>query len=798
MGSTQRRAATLTPDGKGIKWTMAERLKKILGEKGVSLQFLGDEAPHPIVEIETSTCRVACPARVNIKAYLGFIARGEFEKALSIVRETNPLPGICGRVCTHPCESECRRGDYDEPVAICALKRFIADYELKHRKIKIEPIPRTKKEKVAIIGSGPAGLTCANDLIRMGYGVTVFEELPVAGGMLVSGIPAYRLPRDIIQSEIEDIVRLGVEIKTNTRIEDPEGLLKEGFDAVFIAIGAHKGLKLKIPGEDEFKGIVDCITFLREVNLSKPKRPGNRVIVIGGGNSAIDSARSALRLGCEEVYIVYRRSRKEMPAAEEEIEAAEAEGVKIHYLAAPVRILGRRGRVVGVECTKMRLGEPDASGRRRPIPIEGSEFVIDCDFIIAAISQRPDLSFLKKGHRFKITRWDTFEVDEETLATNIPGIFAGGDAVTGPNTVIDAIAAGHTAARSIDRYLRKLPLKEEPRVPFSEQELALTELIPERKGRIRPRTIPLTRRRRSFAEVELTLTESEAIEEAKRCLRCGPCLDCISCVEHCHKRLLGVETSTERILIRVPYLPKEIASGQTWSGSLSYKGKRLEEVKITPIISTVTEELCRGCGRCEEVCPYQAVKVTERKDGILVAEVDRYLCRGCGVCGAICPTGAIRVRFFGDDAIVGPIRSAQVVVFACNWSGYPALQAAETAGFRIPKRVQVVHLICLGRLSLGHILQAFERGADSVILLGCEPDRCHYINGSLKAKEIFTAAQRLLAQLGLDPSRLRWESVRPDQAEKVKAIISGFRPVSTRRSARAAPGKTSRSRRRRR
>ncbi|HID32126.1 MAG TPA: hydrogenase iron-sulfur subunit [bacterium (Candidatus Stahlbacteria)] len=753
----------------------------------MKITFLDEKTSYPIAEIEASSCRVACPAQVNIKAYLGFIARGEFEKALSIVRETNPLPGICGRVCTHPCESECRRGDYDDPVAICALKRFIADYELKHRKTKVKPIKKTKKEKIAIIGSGPAGLTCANDLIQMGYGVTIFEELPVAGGMLISGIPAYRLPRDIIHAEIEDIVRLGVKIKTNTKIEDPVALLKRGFQSVFIAIGAHKGLKLKIPGEDELKGVVDCIGFLRMVNLGKrKKKPGRKVVVIGGGNSAIDSARSALRLGSDEVTIVYRRSRQEMPANEAEIEAAIAEGVEIHYLATPVRVLGKAGKVTGLECVRMRLGEPDASGRRRPIPIEDSEFTIECDYVIPAISQKPDLTGLKISD-LKITKWGTFGVDEDTLNTNIPGIFAGGDAVTGPNTVIDAIAAGHTAARSIDRFLRGLPLITEEEKRFKELEVTLEEIVPEKASRINPKAMLVSKRRRSFDEVEKTLSEDEAMKEAKRCLRCGPCLDCISCIEDCKKRLVGIVSKSGRTMMRLPYLPQDILNAESWSGRITVKGKKAEEVEIIPIVPDVEEFLCRGCGKCESVCRYEAVKVVETESGVMVARVDRTRCRGCGVCGAICPTSAIGIRFF-EDRVITDIRPEEAVIYLCHWSGFPAFQSAEARGFNLPKGAHPIHLICLGRLGIGHLLKPFEEGAKGVLLVGCPIEECHYINGNIKAKEIFDATKALIRQLGIGPERLRFEMIRPEDWEGLIKIVDEFlkavvaRPGSSRKS----------------
>jgi len=412
------------------------------------------------IEKETPICQETCPVHIDIRRYVGLIAEGRFDQALAVIRERNPLPAICGRVCNHPCESACNRGAQDEPIAIDALKRFVADYELKLRKEGKVPYPKaprkTKKARVAIVGAGPAGLTVGYDLSLRGYEATIFEAAPVPGGMLYLGIPEYRLPRDIIEAEVDYIKNLGVEIRLSTPIGPDltiDDLFKQDYKAVFIGIGAHKGLKLKVPGEDDFEGLLDCIVFLRRVNLGDTTKPGRKVVVIGGGNSAIDSARTALRLGCEEVSILYRRSRREMPANPWEIEEAEREGVKIHYLAAPVKILGQNGKVTGMVCTKMVLGKLDASGRRTPIPIEGSEFEVEADLIIPAISQEPDLSFLHEGHGLEISKWNSFVIDERTMATNRPGIFAGGDAVTGPSTVIEAIAAGHRAADSIDRFL---------------------------------------------------------------------------------------------------------------------------------------------------------------------------------------------------------------------------------------------------------------------------------------------------------------------------------------------------------
>ncbi|MFQ6618107.1 MAG: FAD-dependent oxidoreductase, partial [Fidelibacterota bacterium] len=312
----------------------------------------GEYVLHEVIE---SPCTLACPARVNVKGYVSLIAEGKFQEALDLVRRRNPLPGICGRVCTHPCEIHCKRGEIDNALAICWLS-------------EIKPAKITRKKRVAVIGSGPCGLTAAMDLVGMGYPVTVFEALEEPGGMLYVGIPSFRLPREIIKAEADRIISSGVEVKTGVKVGEDitiNDLFKQGFKAIFIAIGAHKGRKLGIPGED-YKGCMDCVSFLKRVNLGDRRKPGDKVIVIGGGSSAVDSARTALRLGCREVTIVYRRSRKEMPAVESEVEEAEREGVKIQYLTAPVNISGGEGKVKGMRCIKMKLGEPDSSGRRRP------------------------------------------------------------------------------------------------------------------------------------------------------------------------------------------------------------------------------------------------------------------------------------------------------------------------------------------------------------------------------------------------------------------------------------------------
>lgn len=467
-------------------------------------------------------CQHTCPVGLDIPGYVSLIKEGKLVEAYCLIKQRNPFPLICGRVCHHPCESKCRRGQLDEPVAIRDLKRFVADHAFE---LGIEYIPEIKErreERIAIIGAGPAGLSAAWDLATEGYQVTVFETLPVAGGMLAVGIPEYRLPKDILNREVEAVARLGVDIRLNTPIDDVESLLKDGYQAVFIAVGAHRGDKMGIPGED-LDGVYDAIDFLREANLGKKVAVGKRVAVIGGGNSAIDAARVALRKGAKTVTILYRREKKDMPAIAEEIECAEEEGIQLHCLTVPTKISGQKGRVTGLECIRMELKEFDRSGRRTPYPIEGSEYTVDVDTVIEAIGQRPDTSFIKDNN-IDIGRGGTITVDPRTLATNRKGVFAGGDAATGPQTVIEAIAAGQRAACSIKRYLQGKELspliERDGYKPIAISSAPPTEEETQERARIRAAEINMTDRRTSFKEIALPYTAEEAREEASRCLRC--------------------------------------------------------------------------------------------------------------------------------------------------------------------------------------------------------------------------------------------------------------------------------------
>lgn len=528
-------------EGREEDMTLLEELAHTI--KDSALCGLGQTAPNPILstlryfrnEYEAhirdkrcpaavcsalfkSPCQHTCPVGMDIPGYIALVRAGRIEDAYKILKRTNPFPSICGRVCGHACQLKCRRGQLDEPVAIMHLKRFITDHA---KRVHVEPFPVTRKERVAIIGGGPSGLTAALELRKRGYAATVFEETSKAGGMLRWGIPAYRLPRNELDREIDEIIGAGVELRINTRVGRDvsfEALNKE-FDAIYVAAGAHKSYPLGIPGDDA-EGVIGAVEFLRAYNMGREIKIGKRIAVVGGGNSAMDAARTAIRLGAKTVKIFYRRERKDMPAQEWEIKAAEEEGVEINYLVAPVRIIPQYGRVVRLELTQMRLGKFDMGGRRKPEPILGSEFMVNVDGVISAIRQRPDLDFLPEGNGIEV-KGGLAVVDRNFHTTPIK-VWAGGDAVTGPAMVVDAIRAGRDTASAIDDAFRKAK-GEQPWMAPAEETISIPLEVDEEtveQPQIKMPEVSPQLRRGDFREVELGYTHEMALAEARRCMRC--------------------------------------------------------------------------------------------------------------------------------------------------------------------------------------------------------------------------------------------------------------------------------------
>jgi heterodisulfide reductase subunit A len=506
-----------------------------------------------------AACLDTCPIHMNVLGYVKLIAEGKFKEAYQLMRSTNPLPSVCGRVCYAPCEETCNRAQMDEPIAIRKLKMFAAD-QVNVDELEVPQITKTDK-KVAIIGAGPAGLAAAHDLVLGGHEVIIFEALPEPGGMLRYGIPEYRLPKAALRKEIQYIQKLGVKIKTGVQVgkDVSPAEIKNDHQAIFIAIGAQTGMKLDIEGvgKEELPGMMDGIKFLQGVNLGQKVNVGKRVAVIGGGNTAIDCARTAKRLGGEDVRIIYRRSRAEMPASMEEVEAVENEGIKIDFLAAPKRILSENDRLSGIECTRMELGEPDSSGRPRPIPISGSKFTMAIETLILALGQIPETGFLKE-FGLSLGKGGTIEIDPVTGATNMEGIFAGGDVVTGAAYVIDAIAAGKKAARTINRYLKGEPfleIKEEEKKPekLSEEEVNALKVRFPSLGQVKMKEVPAAERIGNFCEVALGYTPQEAIEEAKRCLagQIEGCIQCFECEKQCEPKAIQYEMKDEVVDVEV-------------------------------------------------------------------------------------------------------------------------------------------------------------------------------------------------------------------------------------------------------
>lgn len=515
------------------KCTGCGNCEKVCPTKVITIQTMTDRLLHHNHEEEClSPCKQLCPAQIDISGYIDHASKGRYREAIDLIKERNPLPLICGRVCPAPCEAGCRRAAVDDaPVHHNYIKRFVADWDMNNpNRVKDPVLPDTGKN-VGIVGGGPCGLSAAYYLRRLGHAVTIYDAKPALGGMLMYGIPEYRLPKKVLQFEIQEILDLGVEAKTNVALGRDLHVaeLESRHDAILMAMGAWDNSSMGVDGES-LDGVWKGTEFLqkRELGISVDLA-GKRVAVVGGGNTAMDAARSALRMGAAEVHLLYRRTRKEMPANAVEIEAAEHEGVRYQFLVAPTRLIGDEGgRLKQIEFLRMELGEPDSSGRRRPVPVEGSETTMDLDVVIAAIGQKPLLDWYTddlKARGLKITKWNTIVANEETLQSDVPVIFTGGDLFTGPALLIDAVGAGRRAARSIHHFLRGESLAHRPGTFKGPRKLPESALVPVGGVVVLPKIpqpeLPVAERIKTFEEVDLVLTPELMAKEADRCMRCG-------------------------------------------------------------------------------------------------------------------------------------------------------------------------------------------------------------------------------------------------------------------------------------
>jgi NADPH-dependent glutamate synthase beta subunit-like oxidoreductase len=569
------------------------------------------------VKLAPAPCQMTCPAGLDIPTYVTLIGMGRDAEAIDVIRRDCPFPWVCGLVCTRPCEFMCVRARIDTPISIKTLKGFAAERAMSEGSYTNPQKAPDKNKKVCVIGAGPGGMSAAYYLALKGYEVRVIEQQPVAGGMLLLGIPRYRLPREVIDREVAMLKNLGVDFQFGTRFGQDvtfEALKKEGFEAIFLAVGAHKSFKLGIPGETNFPQVIEAIDFLRNVALGDRQVPGKNAAVIGGGNVAIDAARTCLRLGCESVTLAYRRTRSEMPADTEEVEQAEEEGIRFEFLNIPVEIVGRDSRVVGLECLKAKLITKEGQNRKYPVPVEDSQFIIDADVIICAIGQQVDADCLDAVKGLNWTRRKTVHVNTVTMETSLKGVFAAGDAVTGPATVIEAIGGGKRAAESIDRYLEGIPQPKVPPVPKRRGRIKYLQVPASSKMTLKRPAMPLLniyRRRTTFQQVELGYAEDLVREEARRCLRCDICLRCGKCIEVCRDKM-GVDA------LQMGYFDFD---------------------HPVPTDFRETEERCILCGACATNCPTGAMQIFDKDDERVLSLCGTILNRKkllhCEVCGTV-------------------------------------------------------------------------------------------------------------------------------------------------------------------
>lgn len=641
-------------------------------------------------------CEQACPLHQQIREYVDLIGQGRIMEALRVIRDGNPFPSICAYVCPHKCEENCRRGRVDKPVAIRALKRFAVEFG-GDRMVKMEA-ETLHEEKIAIVGSGPAGLSCAYYLRRFGYPVAIFEAQPEAGGMLRFGIPQFRLPKEMLDLEIERLTQMGVEIRTSTPVGSLDLLFKAGYKAVFVTIGAQQGRRLGIEGE-EMKGVSDAISFLREVNLGLRVKLSGKVVVVGGGGVAMDCALAAKRMGSESVDVVCLEQRHEMPAGREEILFCEEEGIRIHNGYGVRRVIGDQGRARALELVRC-VSVFDENGSFSPKFDESSISYIDADYVIFAVGQMPKVP---EEFRLNVGRAGTIRVDPITFTTGRPGVFAGGDAVTGPSSVVEALATGRKAAMRIHDYLRhNYPLDREFERPALKEEMRerTIELI-KKAIRFEPPRLPPEERISRFEPFELVYDWESAVNEARRCLRCG----------------MGAEI--------------------------------------------VEEGRCAACLTCVRVCPY-GVPYVDEQGRVVIPASD---CVACGVCVSECPAKVILLRKPSDRRQIDeglnylrrvsatPESRPAIVGFACQYGLFGT--GNLSALFSYAKNgVELVPVLCVGKVEVEHLVRAFEFGAEAVFVAGCGQKQCARDRTLEFARKKAERAKQIVGAIGFERERV--------------------------------------------
>lgn len=646
-------------------------------------------------------CQAACPVHTDARRYVSLIAQERYKEALDVIMATNPLPSVIGRICAHPCETACRRGAVEEPIAICHLKRFVTDkLGYSDGEIKVEPVEQTRGKSVAIVGSGPSGLTAAGDLARQGYTVTIFEKHAAPGGMLRYGILDYRLPQDILDSDINNILALGIELKTGFEIGSDGDFqdLMNNYDAVLIAVGLSVGRSIPIPGID-LRGVHSCIPLLEAINEGRPVEVGEDIIVIGGGNVAVDMARGLRRFGDKTVKMVCLEARDEMPAHDWEIEDALAEGVEIHCSWGPDRLVGEQGRVTGLEF-KEATCVFDETGRFNPRFNESNRNVLSADTVILAVGQGSDLNFLKLSG-INLTERGLLEFDRATMGTSNPKVFATGEVVTGPGAAISAIAGGHRAAAAIDAYFTGTgPVYQEELTPVDPLPDWLAGQMWATPRRWMPR-VPEEERCKDFAEVELGYTEEDALREAQRCLGCtagarvdnDKCAACLTCVRVC------------------PYNVPKI------HGDKAY---------MDPLI-------CQSCGICASECPARAITVKMTEEHLLELQT-------------------------GLDALEAgwaPTGGTATVGFVCQFGHAWGADRTFDVSADLPGNVRLVKVLCPARLEPVDILRAFESGAEQVFVTICAGKFCHYKTGNGFTEGRLDYVRALLDGAGIGGDKLK-------------------------------------------